>query len=42
LIVYPVQHLEIYLDPWQTRTANAAIDWFKKHLGEHGQNPGAL
>ena len=32
LIVYPILHFDIYLDPWKTNAANAAIDWFKKHL----------
>jgi hypothetical protein len=33
LIVYPIRHFDIYMKPWQTRAAKAAIDWFKKHLG---------
>jgi hypothetical protein len=32
LIVYPILHFDIYKDPWQTKAANAAIDWFKTHL----------
>jgi hypothetical protein len=33
LITYPILHFDIYSDPWQTKAANAAIDWFKAHLG---------
>lgn len=32
LITYPILHFDIYTDPWQTKAANAAIDWFKRHL----------
>ncbi|TVO72257.1 alpha/beta hydrolase [Sedimenticola selenatireducens] len=32
LTVYPILHFDIYTDPWQTKAANAAIDWFKTHL----------
>jgi uncharacterized protein len=32
LVIYPILHFEIYTDPWQTKAANAAIDWFQMHL----------
>lgn len=32
LIIYPVLHFEIYTDPWLSKAANVAIDWFKTHL----------
>ena len=32
LIIYPILHFDIYTDPWQTKAANAAIDWFQMHL----------
>lgn len=32
LIVHPILHFDIYSDPWKTKAASAAIDWFKEHL----------
>ena len=32
LIFHPIQHFEIYSNPWQSKAASAAIDWFKRHL----------
>jgi fermentation-respiration switch protein FrsA (DUF1100 family) len=32
LIVQPILHFEIYADPWQSKAASAAIDWFNKYL----------
>ncbi|MCW8945722.1 MAG: alpha/beta hydrolase [Sedimenticola sp.] len=32
LIVFPISHFDIYSDPWQTKAATAAIDWFDKYL----------
>jgi hypothetical protein len=32
LIIYPILHFDIYKAPWQSKAANAAIDWFKMHL----------
>jgi fermentation-respiration switch protein FrsA (DUF1100 family) len=32
LIVHPILHFDIYSDPWKTKAANAAIDWFEKYL----------
>ena len=32
LIVFPILHFEIYVDPWLTEASNAAIDWFNKYL----------
>ncbi|MFT5503147.1 MAG: hypothetical protein ACI845_000326 [Gammaproteobacteria bacterium] len=31
-IVLPILHFEIYADPWQSKEASAAIEWFKKYL----------
>lgn len=32
LIIYPILHFEIYSDPWLSKAANTAIDWFKEQL----------
>jgi fermentation-respiration switch protein FrsA (DUF1100 family) len=32
LITHPILHFDIYSDPWKTKAASAAIDWFKEHL----------
>lgn len=28
----PINHFEIYVEPWLSKAANAAVDWFKKYL----------
>lgn len=30
--VLPVKHFEMYIEPWLSKSANMAIDWFKKYL----------
>jgi hypothetical protein len=30
--VLPVKHFEMYTEPWLSKSANMAIDWFKKYL----------
>jgi len=30
--VLPVKHFEMYTEPWLTKSATMAIDWFKKYL----------
>ncbi len=32
MIPLPITHFEIYRDPWLSRAANIAIDWFTQHL----------
>lgn len=32
IIVHPILHFDIYADPWKTKAATAAIDWFKRSL----------
>ena len=32
LSVLPIQHFEIYDEPWLSKAASIAIDWFKKYL----------
>jgi fermentation-respiration switch protein FrsA (DUF1100 family) len=32
LVAHPILHFEVYTDPWQSKAAGAAIDWFSKHL----------
>jgi fermentation-respiration switch protein FrsA (DUF1100 family) len=32
LTVLPVRHFEVYFEPWLTKAAVAAIDWYKKYL----------
>lgn len=30
--ILPITHFEVYHDPWWSKAADLAIDWFKKHL----------
>jgi fermentation-respiration switch protein FrsA (DUF1100 family) len=30
--VLPIEHFEIYAEPWLSNGSNAAIDWFEKYL----------
>ncbi len=30
--ILPITHFEIYRDPWLSKAADLAIDWFKKNL----------
>jgi hypothetical protein len=30
--ILPIKHFEIYREPWLSKAADAAINWFKKHL----------
>jgi len=30
--ILPIKHFEIYYEPWLSKAADAAINWFKKHL----------
>jgi len=32
LIVHPIEHFEIYQDPWLSRATNDEIAWFRKYL----------
>jgi fermentation-respiration switch protein FrsA (DUF1100 family) len=32
LMVLPIKHFEIYFEPWLSKAAGAAIDWFEQHL----------
>jgi fermentation-respiration switch protein FrsA (DUF1100 family) len=32
LSVLPIKHFEIYFEPWLSKAAGAAIDWFEKYL----------
>lgn len=32
LITLPIRHFDIYKDPWLSRAAAAAVDWFRKYL----------
>jgi len=32
MIVLPVRHFEMYREPWLSKSADAAINWFKQHL----------
>jgi hypothetical protein len=32
LIVLPIAHFEIYFEPWFSKAAGAAIEWFEKYL----------
>ena len=32
IIVLPIKHFDIYREPWLSKAADAAIDWFKKYL----------
>jgi hypothetical protein len=32
LIVHPILHFDIYSDPWKTKAASAAINWFEEYL----------
>jgi hypothetical protein len=32
LVVLPIQHFDIYQDPWLSKAANAAVEWFRKFL----------
>jgi len=31
--ILPITHFEAYHDPWWSKAADLAIDWFRKHLG---------
>jgi len=30
--VFPVRHFEMYSEPWLSKSASVAINWFKKYL----------
>jgi fermentation-respiration switch protein FrsA (DUF1100 family) len=30
--ILPIRHFEIYREPWLSKAADAAINWFEKHL----------
>jgi len=32
ITVLPIKHFEAYSEPWLSRAANVAIDWFRQHL----------
>jgi len=32
MIVLPVSHFEMYREPWLSKSADAAVNWFKQHL----------
>jgi len=32
MIALPIGHFEIYREPWLSKSADAAINWFKQHL----------
>jgi hypothetical protein len=32
LLVLPIEHFEIYEEPWFSKAASTAIDWFEKYL----------
>jgi fermentation-respiration switch protein FrsA (DUF1100 family) len=32
MLSLPVGHFEVYFEPWLSRSAGAAVDWFKKYL----------
>lgn len=32
MIVLPIEHWEIYRDPWLSKATGNAVDWYKKHL----------
>ncbi len=32
MIVLPIRHFEIYREPWLSKSADAAINWFKQYL----------
>jgi len=32
IIVLSIKHFDIYREPWLSKAADAAIDWFKKYL----------
>lgn len=32
LLPLPVGHFEVYFEPWLSKSAGAAVDWFKKYL----------
>jgi fermentation-respiration switch protein FrsA (DUF1100 family) len=32
LSVLPIKHFEVYLEPWLSKAADAAIDWYAKYL----------
>jgi len=32
MIVQPIRHFEMYREPWLSKSADAAINWFKKYL----------
>lgn len=37
LIVLPILHFEIYSDPWLSKAASVAIDWFDRYLNQFGR-----
>ena len=32
MIILPIRHFEIYREPWLSKSADAAINWFKRYL----------
>jgi len=32
MIVPPIRHFEMYREPWLSKSADVAINWFKQHL----------
>jgi fermentation-respiration switch protein FrsA (DUF1100 family) len=32
MIIPPIRHFQIYREPWLSKSADAAINWFKQHL----------
>jgi len=32
IIVLPIRHFEMYSEPWLSKAASVAINWFKKYL----------
>jgi hypothetical protein len=32
MIVLPIEHFEIYRDPWLSRATDNAVKWYREHL----------
>ncbi len=40
LSVLPCDHFDVYCEPWLSRSAGLAVDWFTRYLGGADQPPG--
>jgi hypothetical protein len=32
MVVEPIGHFDVYREPWLSKTAEEAVNWYRKHL----------